>query len=138
MMVEPGYGPFVRLSRVRHGAVLLVSRPATTRPPMNDERAVAEPWQWSDGEWRAIVDRVRAGRAYRPARWKDGARCAVALSFDSDHETNELRDGGHSIGRLSLGPVRQPRRRAAHPRRARAVRRARDVLRPRRRGAAPP
>jgi peptidoglycan/xylan/chitin deacetylase (PgdA/CDA1 family) len=28
---------------------------------------------------------------------------AVALSFDSDHETNELRDGGNSIGRLSWG-----------------------------------
>jgi peptidoglycan/xylan/chitin deacetylase (PgdA/CDA1 family) len=27
----------------------------------------------------------------------------VALSFDSDHETNELREGGESIGRLSQG-----------------------------------
>ncbi len=27
----------------------------------------------------------------------------MALSFDSDHETNELRDGGGSIGRLSWG-----------------------------------
>ena len=36
-------------------------------------------------------------------RWKGGARCAVALSFDSDHETNELRDGGKSIGRMSWG-----------------------------------
>jgi peptidoglycan/xylan/chitin deacetylase (PgdA/CDA1 family) len=27
----------------------------------------------------------------------------VALSFDSDHETNELRDGGKSIGRLCWG-----------------------------------
>jgi peptidoglycan/xylan/chitin deacetylase (PgdA/CDA1 family) len=27
----------------------------------------------------------------------------VALSFDSDHETNELRDGGQSISRLSWG-----------------------------------
>ena len=37
------------------------------------------------------------------ARWPGGARCAVALSFDSDHETNELRDGGNSIGRMSWG-----------------------------------
>ena len=42
-----------------------------------------------------------APAALPPERWKDGARCAVALSFDSDHETNELRDGGESIGRLS-------------------------------------
>jgi peptidoglycan/xylan/chitin deacetylase (PgdA/CDA1 family) len=46
---------------------------------------------------------VRAGRPLRPNRWPGGARCAVALSFDSDHETNELREGGESIGRLSQG-----------------------------------
>jgi len=46
---------------------------------------------------------VRAGRSLKPKTWKNGARCAVALSFDSDHETNELRDGGESIGRLSWG-----------------------------------
>jgi peptidoglycan/xylan/chitin deacetylase (PgdA/CDA1 family) len=62
-----------------------------------------EPWQWPEAHWRAIVDHVRAGRPLRPAQWKDGARCAVALSFDSDHETNELRDGGASIGKLSQG-----------------------------------
>jgi peptidoglycan-N-acetylglucosamine deacetylase len=62
-----------------------------------------QPWQWPETEWRTRVDRVRAGRPLRPHVWKDGARCAVALSFDSDHETNELRDGGQSIGRLSWG-----------------------------------
>jgi peptidoglycan/xylan/chitin deacetylase (PgdA/CDA1 family) len=46
---------------------------------------------------------VRAGRTLRPKAWKDGARCAVALSFDVDHETNELRDGGQSIGRMAWG-----------------------------------
>ena len=30
-------------------------------------------------------------------------RVAVALSFDSDHETTDLREGGESIGRLSQG-----------------------------------
>ena len=62
-----------------------------------------QPWQWPDDTWQKLVGHVRAGRAYRPKRWKGGARCAVALSFDSDHETNELRDGGKSIGRLSWG-----------------------------------
>jgi peptidoglycan/xylan/chitin deacetylase (PgdA/CDA1 family) len=61
------------------------------------------PWQWPEQRWRRIVQRVRAGRPLRPASWPDGARCAVALSFDSDHETNELREGGESIGRLSQG-----------------------------------
>jgi peptidoglycan/xylan/chitin deacetylase (PgdA/CDA1 family) len=49
------------------------------------------------------VNRVRAGRPLRPTHWPGGARCAVALSFDVDHETNELRDGGQSIGAMSRG-----------------------------------
>lgn len=70
---------------------------------MSDAATPMEPWQWPEAHWRGIVDHVRAGRALRPAQWKNGARCAVALSFDSDHETNELREGGHSIGKLSQG-----------------------------------
>jgi peptidoglycan/xylan/chitin deacetylase (PgdA/CDA1 family) len=62
-----------------------------------------QPWQWTDSQWKELVDQVRAGRALRPARWKDGMRCAVAISFDSDHETNELRDGGRGIDRMSWG-----------------------------------
>lgn len=62
-----------------------------------------EPWQWPESHWRGIVNRVRAGRSLRPTKWPGGARCAVALSFDSDHETNELREGGESPGKLSQG-----------------------------------
>ncbi len=69
---------------------------------MKNERDL-QPWQWKEQQWRRLVNRVRAGRPLRPAAWEGGARCAVALSFDSDHETNELRDGGQSIGRLSQG-----------------------------------
>ena len=61
------------------------------------------PWQWPEEVWRGKVEQVRAGRNLKPAKWKNGARCAVALSFDVDHETNELRDGGKSVGRLSWG-----------------------------------
>ena len=68
-----------------------------------NEQATPQPWQWEDEHWRKLVGHVRAGRTYRPKSWKGGARCALALSFDSDHETNELRDGGKSIGRLSWG-----------------------------------
>ena len=69
---------------------------------MKEERHL-QPWQYPEERWRAIVNRVRAGRPLRPKSWQGGARCAVALSFDSDHETNELREGGESIGRLSQG-----------------------------------
>ena len=62
-----------------------------------------EPWQWPEDQWRSRVNHVRAGRSLRPDSWPGGKRCAVALSFDSDHDTNELRDGGKSIGRMSWG-----------------------------------
>jgi len=73
----------------------------TTERPKSD----LEPWQFSEEHWRKLVDRVRAGRSLRPAEWPGGARCAVALSFDSDHETSDLREGGTSIGRLAWGQM---------------------------------
>lgn len=62
-----------------------------------------EPWQWDESTWRAHVGAVRAGRPLRPAAWPGGARAAVALSFDSDHETIPLRDGETTPGKLSQG-----------------------------------
>src|SRR5690606_21927824 len=70
---------------------------------MKMEQDALQPWQWSEQEWRGRVNRVRAGRRLRPQAWKDGARFAVALAFDSDHETNELRDGAKSVNRLAWG-----------------------------------
>src|SRR3712207_8876980 len=69
-----------------------------------------QPWAWDEQIWRSKVDHVRAGRSLKPGKWKNGARCAVALSFDSDHETNELRDGGKSIGRMSQGQYGKDRK----------------------------
>src|ERR687894_289012 len=70
--------------------------------------ASLEPWKWPEAHWRGLVNQVRGGRSLRPRAWKGCARCAVALSFDSDHETNELRDGGQSIGRMSWGEFGSP------------------------------
>jgi peptidoglycan/xylan/chitin deacetylase (PgdA/CDA1 family) len=70
---------------------------------MNEKVGNMEPWQWPEAHWRRLVSRVRAGRTLRPKQWKGGARCVVALSIDSDHDTSELRDGGKSIGRLAWG-----------------------------------
>ena len=60
------------------------------------------PWQWDEATWRRHVEHVRAGRSLLPA-WPGGARAAVALSFDSDHETIPLRDGEVGPGKLSQG-----------------------------------
>ncbi|MGA9867335.1 MAG: polysaccharide deacetylase [Acetobacteraceae bacterium] len=66
-------------------------------------RPQGEPWQWDEATWRHIVGRARAGRSLRPASWPNGARCAVALSFDADHETIPLRDADESPMRISEG-----------------------------------
>ncbi len=67
--------------------------------PVGDEK----PWLWEESRWRGLTEKVRAGRCLKPSRWKDGARVAVALSFDSDHETSTLRWGEFSPGKLSQG-----------------------------------
>lgn len=66
---------------------------------MNRDR----PWQTEEPQWRAHVNRVRAGRELSPKSWPGDARCALALSFDCDHETFELGTGGSAIGRLAWG-----------------------------------
>lgn len=66
---------------------------------MNRDR----PWDTPQADWRAAVNRVRAGRPLAPATWPGGARCALALSFDCDHETFELGTGRAAIGRLGWG-----------------------------------
>ena len=74
-----------------------MSRSASGNPAQPDT------WTWPESRWRPIVEKVRAGRSLKPAAWPDGARCAVALSFDSDHETQTLRWGERSPGKLSQG-----------------------------------
>jgi peptidoglycan-N-acetylglucosamine deacetylase len=61
------------------------------------------PWEWPEPKWRGLVERVRAGRPLHPPAWPGGAGCAVALSFDCDHETAELGAGAHTVGRLAWG-----------------------------------
>jgi peptidoglycan/xylan/chitin deacetylase (PgdA/CDA1 family) len=61
------------------------------------------PWRWDEETWRGHVGFIRAGRPLVPRAWPGGARVAVALSFDSDHETIPLRDGETGPGKLSQG-----------------------------------
>ncbi|MDO0929644.1 polysaccharide deacetylase [Streptomyces sp. TG1A-8] len=62
-----------------------------------------EPWQWEEATWRGYAERVRAGRDLTPRAWPGGARMAVALSFDPDHETLSLREGDTSPGAMGRG-----------------------------------
>ncbi|MBT8100640.1 MAG: polysaccharide deacetylase [Gammaproteobacteria bacterium] len=62
-----------------------------------------EPWKTGEDDWRRMISRVRAGRSLAPSAWPDDARCAVAFSFDCDHECFELGGGRNAIGRLAWG-----------------------------------
>ncbi len=67
------------------------------------EKLSENPWEWTEPQWRKIVGRARAGRSLAPRSWPGGARCAVSLSFDADHETIPLRDSDQSPMRISQG-----------------------------------
>src|SRR5260370_35629690 len=96
-------GSRVRISPLHRSQHPLRGRGRARRVAMARPEYDLEPWQWPDAHWKKLVERVRAGRTLRPREWPGAARCAVALSFDSDHETSDLRDGGKSIGRLAWG-----------------------------------
>jgi peptidoglycan/xylan/chitin deacetylase (PgdA/CDA1 family) len=68
-----------------------------------NQKEKLEPWQWPEKKWRSVVEKVRAGRSLKPKVWPNGARVAVALSFDSDHESIVLRQADESPGKLSQG-----------------------------------
>jgi peptidoglycan/xylan/chitin deacetylase (PgdA/CDA1 family) len=70
---------------------------------MNEATQGEKPWEWSEARWRGIVGRARGGRSLAPRVWPEGAQCAVALSFDADHETIPLRDNDESPMRISQG-----------------------------------
>ena len=90
----------------------------SSKPTANKKNDI-EPWQWGDSTWQNLVKKVRAGKSLKPKRWKNNARVAVALSFDSDHETTTLRWGDGSPGKLSQGEYGS---RAAVPRIRRILR----------------
>jgi peptidoglycan/xylan/chitin deacetylase (PgdA/CDA1 family) len=58
-------------------------------------------WMWSWDTVKTVVNAVRAGRSLQPAKWPNGARAAVMLSFDVDNETVALRFGEPTVGTLS-------------------------------------
>ena len=60
-------------------------------------------WRWPEERWQQAVNKIRAGRSLKPDIWPQGARVAVALSFDVDQETSTLRDGETSPALLAQG-----------------------------------
>ena len=83
-------------------ALLVPSLLAAQAQPV--PQTTAKPgWQWTMDSVMKVVNTVRAGRSLQPAKWPNGARAAVALSFDVDNETIALRFGEPNAGSLSMG-----------------------------------
>jgi peptidoglycan-N-acetylglucosamine deacetylase len=57
--------------------------------------------KWTESQLREAVDVARIGRKLTPAKWPNGTRVAVCLSFDVDSEAPLLRDGNTSPTALS-------------------------------------
>jgi peptidoglycan/xylan/chitin deacetylase (PgdA/CDA1 family) len=57
--------------------------------------------KWTDDQLRQTVGLARVGRTLTPKSWPNGARVAVALTFDTDSEAPLLRDGTTSATTLS-------------------------------------
>ena len=70
---------------------------------LGQDQKPEKPWLMTQDQVNTIVNAVRAGKDLTPSAWPDGAKVAVALSFDFDAETNNLRDGQYSPGGLSQG-----------------------------------
>lgn len=72
-------------------------------PVWGQDKQPDKPWLLSPDQVKTIVSQVRAGKDLTPEIWPQGAKAAIALSFDFDAETNALRDGNYSPGALSQG-----------------------------------
>jgi peptidoglycan-N-acetylglucosamine deacetylase len=91
------FGILCTMLRVRtiFGGVLFAGLlTAQTGPPV---------WKWEFPQIEQTVTKVRAGRDLTPAKWPNGCRVAVALSFDMDAETGFLISGNTTPQPLSRG-----------------------------------
>ncbi len=71
--------------------------------PGEGNKQEEKPWEWPLEKVKSLVNEVRAGKDLTPDTWPNGAKVAVALSFDFDSETNALRDMDISPGIFSQG-----------------------------------
>lgn len=82
---------------------LLLALTGVVPAALTAQTPVKQGWEWSTDTVMKVVHAVRAGRSLQPKTWPKGARVAVALSFDVDNETPNLRFGQPTVGELSQG-----------------------------------
>jgi peptidoglycan/xylan/chitin deacetylase (PgdA/CDA1 family) len=70
---------------------------AQTRPDNQPGR------KWTDAQLREASGRVRAGRVLTPKAWPNGARVAVALTFNVGNSANQLARGDTAVVAMTGG-----------------------------------
>lgn len=96
----------IRWTMLCVGSFLLIFPPLRSigaQQPQQTPPKVRPAWEWSNDTIMKVVNAVRAGRSLLPKQWPNGARVAVAFSFDVDNETVSLRFAEPTIGALSQG-----------------------------------
>lgn len=59
--------------------------------------------KWSEEQLRQASGHVRAGRSLNPKRWPNGARVAVALTFNLSNSANQLARGDSAVVAMTNG-----------------------------------
>ncbi len=59
--------------------------------------------KWTEAQLREATGRVRAGRALTPKAWPNGARVAVALTFNISNSANQLARGDTAVVAMTGG-----------------------------------
>ena len=59
--------------------------------------------KWSEEQLRQASSQVRAGRSLTPKAWPNGARVAVALTFNVSNSSNQLARGDTAVVAMTGG-----------------------------------
>src|SRR5919108_5332839 len=83
------------------GAVVLSTIITTGQQPARPDNQPGR--KWTETQLREAVSHVRAGRSLNPRTWPDGARVAVALTFNVNNAANQLARGDTAVVAMTGG-----------------------------------
>jgi peptidoglycan/xylan/chitin deacetylase (PgdA/CDA1 family) len=90
-----------RSAAVARAVILAIALAVFVRADQQAGGANQPGTKWTEAQLKEAIGLARVGRKLTPKSWPNGARVAVALSFDTDNEAPLLRDGTTSATSLS-------------------------------------
>jgi peptidoglycan/xylan/chitin deacetylase (PgdA/CDA1 family) len=86
------------------GAAMIAALAAAGLAGQTPGRPDTQPGRrWSEDQLRQAAGHVRAGRSLNPRTWPDGARVAVALTFNVNNAANQIARGDSAVVALTGG-----------------------------------